>query len=481
MNKSLFYILFTLSIAIRFFYFGEDIDSPHTWRQSDTANYIWDYYDNGIDLGKPSVCWMGGHKTVILEFPIVEGLIASLYHIFGPTHQVARFVFLLFFIGSCWFLYQIILFFLSRSTARLSVLFYSLMPLSMFYSRAIHIDYSEMFFALGMVYFYLKGIQNEKILPFVFGGVFCALAFMIKAPYAMLFAIPLGWFILSQKKLLFFLKKIHFFILPILIYWVWQKYVFEVNDAAPEWGYVPGYRKFTFNAGWYFGDLNQRFTLDHYVLFGERFYNEILGLLGLILMVISFFLIKKKHLFFVYWLLGCIVYVMVFFNLNRVHNYYQIPFTAILSIFMAIGLVGIIKNYAPLKRNLLLLIVVLLFTYETTSYAHSNYYKVQTLYLEIGRYVKRNTQKDDLVIINFENYDSKCPNFHYPAKRNGWVIPDWGLNEEVIKKLMNENAGYFATARKKPLKEIDDFLEPFRVKKQALQDGYYVYLYQLKP
>jgi len=45
------------------------IDDPHSWRQCDTAQYAYAFYQNGTDLLRPSVCWMGNHKTVILEFP----------------------------------------------------------------------------------------------------------------------------------------------------------------------------------------------------------------------------------------------------------------------------------------------------------------------------------------------------------------------------------------------------------------------------
>lgn len=479
MSRKIFFILFFLSIGYRFIHFGEEIDSPHTWRQSDTANYVWDYYENGIDLGKPSVCWMGDHKTVILEFPIVEAIIASFYHIITPSHITARIILLLFFIGSCWFLYQIISFFLDKNVAKVGTIIYSLMPLTLFYSRAIHIDFAEMFFVLGMVYFYLLGIQKEKLFLLLIGSIFCTLAFMVKAPYVVPFTFPLIWFIVTRKKMFYVFKSFYLFIIPIILFFIWQNHVFEVNSAAPDWDFIPGYRKFTFNAGWYFGGIDQRINIENWVILKNRIYNEVLGLLGIVLFFFNIFFLKKKHLFFIFWLIGCIIYLLIFFNLNRVHNYYQIPFTAILAVFIACTIVKITRHYSDQLKNGLIVVLLLLFGFENIKYAEKNYYNIQKLHIQIGSTIKKQTEPHDLVIINFENIDSKCPNFHYAAKRNGWVIPEWGLKGEIIYKLMLEGATYFATARKNNLsEEMISFLTKFPSKNYQLIEGYSLILFE---
>lgn len=94
MKKQIFTLFFVIGIIVRFFHLGESMESPHLWRQSDTANYIWDFYENGINVFKPSVCWMGNHKTLILEFPFVEAIITFFYYIFGPSHTVAKIIIL---------------------------------------------------------------------------------------------------------------------------------------------------------------------------------------------------------------------------------------------------------------------------------------------------------------------------------------------------------------------------------------------------
>ena len=49
MRKYYFHLGVGALIAIRCFHLGSEIDSPHDWRQCDTAHYIRDFYRNGID------------------------------------------------------------------------------------------------------------------------------------------------------------------------------------------------------------------------------------------------------------------------------------------------------------------------------------------------------------------------------------------------------------------------------------------------
>ncbi|MFN8396716.1 MAG: hypothetical protein U0176_18975 [Bacteroidia bacterium] len=102
---SWFWLPALLLVGLRFLHMGPELDDPHLWRQSDTANYIRDFYLNGVDLLHPSVCWMGGHKTVIFEFPLPEAIAAWVHKLFGAgldLEQVALFGILPW--GGCLFL-----------------------------------------------------------------------------------------------------------------------------------------------------------------------------------------------------------------------------------------------------------------------------------------------------------------------------------------------------------------------------------------
>src|SRR5947207_6093573 len=58
--------------ALRVPHLTGPIDEPHAWRQAETAQYARSFFRDGIDLLHPTVCWLGGHHTLALEFPRSE-------------------------------------------------------------------------------------------------------------------------------------------------------------------------------------------------------------------------------------------------------------------------------------------------------------------------------------------------------------------------------------------------------------------------
>ncbi|MFT7611329.1 MAG: 4-amino-4-deoxy-L-arabinose transferase-like glycosyltransferase, partial [Parvicellaceae bacterium] len=183
MNKWFFVLLLVIGIAIRFFHFGEVLDSPHTWRQADTANYVYDFYKNGIDILHPSVCWMGAHKTVLLEFPLPEALASITYHLFGESHIVIRVLFFLFFLGSLFFFYRIVDLITNKRTAQIASVIFLFMPLSLFFSRAVHIDFTALFFVHAGIFLLMKGYREKDIRTLILAMTMCTLAILIKVPY----------------------------------------------------------------------------------------------------------------------------------------------------------------------------------------------------------------------------------------------------------------------------------------------------------
>lgn len=117
----LFYSGILILISQRFFHFKNFIDEPMSWRQYDTEFYAYDFYQNGLNLLKPSVCWLGSHKTLILEFPLISGIISILYNIFEPSVFYARIVTFLFHLGSAYYLYCFVKYLYYPRLAKLTV------------------------------------------------------------------------------------------------------------------------------------------------------------------------------------------------------------------------------------------------------------------------------------------------------------------------------------------------------------------------
>ncbi len=473
-------------IALRCFHFDAYIDGPHTWRQCDTANYIWAFYQDGINLLAPSVCWMGGHKTLILEFPLPEAVVAIFYQLFSPDLIWARIVFTLFFLGAVRYLYLVVKQLVNVEVARVATVIYMALPLSIFYSRAIHIDFSAVFFAHAMLYYYLQGIAQASFKKVVWGSIFGVLAFATKAPYAFFFALPLLYWIFTHQRWRFFVKALPLFALPVLtlVWWAWHTQ--QVNAAAPDWEFIPGYRKFTDNSGWYFGYWGQRFEIPHWITLRDRLVFEVVGIPGLVLMLVGLVwrTTKKATIFAVLWLVGVVAYVLIFFNLNVIHNYYQIPLLAPAALFIAIAIVRLfnwLKNKHAMAGYAAAVVLTGSVVGTNIYYTETTYYRPLMDQVWAGEQIGAHTQPDDLIVVSFGGFDCRSPHLLYRARRNGWSITERDLTPQLIYRLMEEGANYVATLRPSPpAGELEQFLSVFPGKELPYGDqGWKVYLYEL--
>lgn len=474
-------MLSALLIIYRFFHFDDTLDSPHTWRQSDTANYIYDFYLNGIDLLHPSVCWMGNHKTLLLEFPLPEAIVSVLYHVFGPSHIVARAFFFVSFIVCALYFYRIVRLIWTETTARFAVLIYLSAPLGLFFSRAVHIDFFTLALVHMCMYYLLRYIDSSNRKHILVAALTASIGFLVKAPYFLPIALPILAYAYKKKRVKQLLWGGLYFIPAFLLFFLWQRHSFAINNAAPDWHFLQGYRKFTDNVDWYFGPMEQRYVPELWELLKQRFKEEILGISGIILFLIGLLFSYRTRLSsIVFWWLGsCVIYLLVFFNLNLVHNYYQVPFIAPLAVLAGIGLNKIYHSlsFGPILAYLLFG----LFLAESINYAEKNYYVVQTLHMEIGEIIQNETNPNELCIVNHHEMDSKCPNFLYAGRRNGWTLPWSGASSEVVLRLIEEGATKLIISRNIPLDgEMKGLAQTFPTDTFNISDNHQVYVIDLR-
>ena len=443
-------------IAVRCFHLGSEIDSPHDWRQCDTAYYIRDFYRNGIDLLHPAVCWMGASDTVALEFPLPEAIVAFFYHITGESIPIARLVFIWFFIGAVLYFYKIVRLVFDPLIAKWSILVYLALPLSMYYSRAIHIDFFVVFLTHAMAYYYLKGVLERRWGYILLSSIVTSLACMIKIPYVLIWAFPLGYYTFLQKSRQWVMRWLALYLIPLTAFICWQKHGFYINNHAPDLNYILGYHKMLPSAGWYFGTINQRLSLYSWWVLLNRGLFEVVGIGGLICFIASVFFYKssKPFIFLIYWFVGLIVYVMIFFNLNLVHNYYQIPFLAPIALFLALGMKRI-QDYYP-KLNLMLCPMLILLN---IGYTEKNYFKTAEDEIEIAELIRQHTPDDALIAVTYDKMDCRNPKILFRSDRRGWSIEELALNPTVIDRLHKDQGAHFwAFAGKLPGIEMSGFL-----------------------
>lgn len=440
------------ALLLRAPHMGEAIDDPHTWRQCDTAQYIHAFFTDGIDLMHPSVCWMGDHRTLILEFPLPEAVAAVAYHLFGPSHVTARWVTLIFFVGSTLFLYLFVRSITDRTTACLAAIISMVLPLALFYSRAIHIDYAALFFVHAMAWLWAEAIRKNSIRLLWLGSAPAALALIIKAPYVLPFVPVLIWMTIVRRRWPLVLKHAPALILPAVVFVAWQLHATAVNGSAPDWSFIPTYRRFTNNAHWYFGALSMRLNPAHWFTLGHRIVFEVTGLIGLVLALIGFWVsaVERRWDLFL-WLAGAALGIVVFFNLNVMHNYYQVTFVGLASVAIALGIrhIAALTQAKPKRQNLVVLLLVLIVGAGSFTWSEQHYYEVIEPLRSAGLAIGAVVPEGELVVVSAGGLDPRSPHLLYRARRYGWSIPNRDLNPVLIDHLENLGARWLAVVDSK--------------------------------
>lgn len=445
-REEVFFGLVILLTSLRCLHFGSIIDLPHDWRQSDTAYYIQDFYENGIQLLSPAVCWMGNYEHLALEFPLPEAIVVVVQSILGDSMIVSRSVFLLFFLIGVYFFYKIVDFLFGENLAQWASLIYLLLPLSLFYSRAIHIDFFALAATYGMLYYCLLAMKRQSLSLLAWSSVCAVLAFLVKIPYAFYLALPLLVYAWREQRLKWLLSRAWVFVAPLLAFLWWQQHAYAINHAAPDWEYILSYRKFDHNSHWYFGNIQQRLSLYNWKVISWRMFFEVGGGVG-ILLAIWGVLPKKAHpkIYFVWWwIIGLGIYLLLFFNLNLFHNYYQLPFLAIMAIAAGFGIIRLAQY-----GQKWMYIAFGLLAASSITYAEYTYYEEPLELVSMGQTIQENTPDDALVIVTYKNFDCRNPRILYRANRKGWSLEKAAARPLVLEKLHKEEGvnwwAYFDT------------------------------------
>jgi 4-amino-4-deoxy-L-arabinose transferase-like glycosyltransferase len=213
-------------------------------------------YRFGFNPLKPMVCWMGNHPVLILEFPLYEAFVAAFYFLFGEQIVIARFISILFWLGSAIYLYFLIELLYQRTMAQFTTLIYSILPLGLYYSRAVHIDCTALFLVHGFCYHTLRSIDGRA--HFALSVLFGCLAAVVKAPYLLPVYLPLSFLLLGNRT-----RKVIYgaLIAPMIVFIFWQIYVIHTNTQSPDYSFLPGYFKFVDMRSWYFGTIGNDSSL----------------------------------------------------------------------------------------------------------------------------------------------------------------------------------------------------------------------------
>lgn len=444
-----------LLLATRLPHLGGAIDDPHAWRQADTAQYAREFFRHGIDLLHPAVNWMGGYKTVVFEFPLPEAIMALAYHVFGEQLPVARLITLLFFSGSALYLFLIVRTYSKERFAYTATCVYALLPLSQFYSRAIHIDFAAVFFAHAMAFHLLRAFKAPRLLDIGLAISAAILGFLIKAPYLFYFALPLLVVALQGniRRNLSLLATC--FLAALAAFYAWRQHTEAINGAAPDWSFLPRYTRMVNMDAWYYGPLRMRGDAEVWSRLWGRISHDVgskagiwMAVIGLIVALVITGKRQTPGMWPMWaWAAGVAAYLLIFFNLNYIHDYYQIPLLAVFAIFIAMAINApycLFRERHSLWGHSAALLLFMLFAGNALAYANSHYYKRDALREEAGRIVAQHTPPNALIIAasDIGYVDCRDPRLLYASDRIGWSLANGDLTASITARLQQLGASH---------------------------------------
>lgn len=359
---------------MRLYRFDGPVADWHSFRQSDTNAVSVIFARDGIDLLHPRYFDISnvqsgkdnplGYRFV--EFPIYNAAQAGMFELFGnlTLEQWGRLISIFATLAGAFFVYLLTKKYAGEAAGFFSAFFYLFLPFSIFYGRTILPDPSMTASILAGIYFFdswlsKKGLQSTVYsLQFGLAILFTALAFLLK-PYALFFTLPMVYLAFRQFGSSI-LKQ-------------WQLWLFAVFTLAPliAWRvWIGHYPEGIPVSAWLFNGNDIRFRPAFFRwIFYERITKLIMGYVGILLLACGVFalslsngwqIVKHRNAgFFLSFAASSLVYLVVIATGNVQHDYYQILIIPTISMFAALGVVGLFKFLRRQKEMAILVCAVI--------------------------------------------------------------------------------------------------------------------------
>jgi hypothetical protein len=465
-------------VALRLPHLRGPLTDPHAWRQCDTVHTALDFYRRGFDLFHPRVDWLGGHRTLLLNFPLSEAMSAGLYRIFGPDPMWDRVVSLFFCLLATVYAGATARYLAGERAGRLATLAYLAIPLSQYFSRVPHIEFAVIAFVNGTFYHAMRAFEEKSNRQAAFGALCGILAGLVKGPYLATVGLPLLAIYLHKPTPGRIVRGLLPVVFALVAFELWRRHVDHVNATVPDWTFLPDFYK-EVNPIWrYVGTWEERRTIGYWIKIAHRLYYELFTPIGLLIAAGTFWRKPGRDVaagkttlnastIVLLWFANCIVHVLVFFHLNAWHNYYQMPFIAPVALLLALGadwfwaklprVAGVPLGAVAFAGFLAMAIWVP---------SRVGYDQVDWLRIEAGKVIEARVPATDLMIAaDYSTLPPTDPRLLFRADREGWPMRSFEINADRVNRLRAWGARWVVvlTDPEHPATTSPAFLESARV------------------
>ena len=285
-------IIVLLGLAVRLYGINLPIVDSHQIRQAQTAMMTRNLYCDNLNIFRTRLDFLGNIPGyVIMEFPLMHSITASLYYLFGVYESIGRMVNVAFSIGAMFLVYGLARRFLSQIGAFAALALYTFSPMNIFFSRAFMPESSMLFFTVGSVYFLLRWLERQTLTLYVTAVIFAAIVGLTKPTAAIIF-IPLfaAWLIKYRWRLF---RRFDFWFYIVLgafpcILWVVYGHYFNLINSPP-FGFGDSWLKLVQSRG----ITEYWFDPKFYISVGSSIVLLLLTPLGFIGTIGGFFCIRR--------------------------------------------------------------------------------------------------------------------------------------------------------------------------------------------
>lgn len=431
-KSPLFWLLLILigGFFVRLYKIDNPLADWHSWRQADTAAVARIFYQEGFNPLYPKYDDMSAvaadslpnpNRYRFVEFPLYNSLVYFAYVLGGGVDEkFARLISIIMSLGSIIFIFLIAKRYWGVFTGLLSAAIFAFLPFNIYFSRVILPEPTLVFFSLGMFFFTLKWMEENRW--FVLSTIFAATALLVK-PTAIFYLLPLLYVYFKKERKIWPIPQ-KYFLWGFLVFSplvLWRIWISQYPEGIPP-------------SAWLLNGDGIRFKPIFWKwILGERIGKEILTVAGSLLFFIGLLIKPQKvgegilHLL----ALSVFAYLLVFATGNVRHDYYQVLIVPVLAMFTARGfviLVRSIESFIPRFWTIPFACLLLFLTVYLGWGEVKGLYQVNnSVILDAGKYADQVLPEDAKVIAPY-NGDTA---FLYQVNRNGWPFVPYPVKEMV--------------------------------------------------
>jgi len=439
-------------------------DTYHSFRTTETAIVVQDYFRSGFSLFHYSMPIFGKPWNLMFEFPLYQAIIYWVMRILHLKNidLTGRVISIIIFNLSAFVLIKVVKKFADRKAAYLAGIVYLISMYNSYWSRSILIDYFSVLLGLMYILFFIKWLENDKdLINYSVALIVGTLGYMVKGTSMFAVVFLLACFIIQSEILLIkacegtIIKKVTAYlssnirriimlfvlsVIPVIIGYAWIYYT-DIFKQMSEYT-----QEFVADrlVSWNYGTIDQRLSPVHWIVIGRRYIDFLgNGYVFVAIIVVYLLFTKRKYLKYILYLLGAqLANILIIFNLFFVHNYYLIAITPYVYMMLGLMIYEIfdiqIKNDVVKKASISIIAVVLIWQHI---FSNLNYLdgitKISSRNVLYGKVIKNITEYDDLLVIADEDWSPKSL---YDSDRRGFMLNGRKISEDSgLKKLLDDD------------------------------------------